>query len=595
MSRSLQGGVNGGVLMMTSGRGSGEALEKRIQGMAGRLFDLRESAEAHEQVPRSFVLEAVDDLADTLEELDVATSMLQNVNQELAEARTRSDRDRRRYRFLFDHAPHGYVTTDLDGLIVEANRAAASILTPDTDHRPVVGRTFHTLVAERDRPRVLRTLRAFEDDDPGIVDAHRVALVSERVARVSASVVWAEDASRQICWQFVDVTALEQAEARTERAEARYRALVEQVPAISYVRRVGVGVQEGFLYISPQVETILGYSQDEWHESPRLWVERIHPADRPRVLAEYARHINDGDPFVAEYRLLDRDDETHWFRVEATLRRDPETDDLVSQGVALEITERKRAEEQLGSLAEEQTVLIEREQREIERLQRLDEVKNLFLQALSHELRKPLGAILGLAMTLDRQDVDLSQEERQQLHGRLEHNARRCTRLLTDLLDLKRLTSHVVSIDRIPTDLASLVDKTIDELDDRDGARVNAYTQEGLTVSVEPAMIQRILENLIENAIRHTPAGTPVEVRTERTGDEALIEVADRGQGVPDELKGRIFEPFERGDATGPGSGLGLAIVREFAELHGGRASVEDRPGGGSRFQVRLPVHPSVA
>jgi signal transduction histidine kinase len=113
-----------------------------------------------------------------------------------------------------------------------------------------------------------------------------------------------------------------------------------------------------------------------------------------------------------------------------------------------------------------------------------------------------------------------------------------------------------------------------------------------LKVSLDAGMVERIVENLLTNVARHTPEGTPVWVSTEPRGDVVLITVADAGPGVPTALMRSVFEPFGQGasmSASSPGVGIGLSLVTRFAELHGGRAWVESRPGGGAAFKVFVP------
>jgi signal transduction histidine kinase len=112
-----------------------------------------------------------------------------------------------------------------------------------------------------------------------------------------------------------------------------------------------------------------------------------------------------------------------------------------------------------------------------------------------------------------------------------------------------------------------------------------------LVVSVDPAKVERIVENLLANAARHTPPGTRVWVRVEPEGDGALVIVEDEGPGVPAENREMIFEPFQQAGHPNhaPGVGVGLSLVAKFAELHGGRAWLQDRPGGGASFHVLLP------
>ena len=122
-------------------------------------------------------------------------------------------------------------------------------------------------------------------------------------------------------------------------------------------------------------------------------------------------------------------------------------------------------------------------------------------------------------------------------------------------------------------------------------------TTEPAVVPIDPPKVERIVENLLVNAAKHTPPGTPVHVSVSATPDGAVIAVEDEGGGVPDELREKIFEEFRQGtDApqASPGVGVGLTLVRRFAEMHHGRAWVEEREGGGASFRVFLPaVHPA--
>lgn len=222
------------------------------------------------------------------------------------------------------------------------------------------------------------------------------------------------------------------------------------------------------------------------------------------------------------------------------------------------------------------------------RLRNADEVKNSFLRALSHELRSPLTSVLGFAETLNRRDIDLGAQRRITLIERLASRAAKLDRLLEDLLDVDRLTHDVVTITRTDTRVDRLVAHVLDEV-----VPPSEPVERDLhpcAVPVDAPKVERIVENLVTNALRHTPPGTPVRIGLEPRHDGCLLAVEDRGVGIPDELKSALFEPFRQ--AAGPaanGTGIGLTLVAGFAELHGGRAWVEDRPGGGARFCVHLP------
>jgi signal transduction histidine kinase len=294
-----------------------------------------------------------------------------------------------------------------------------------------------------------------------------------------------------------------------------------------------------------------------------------HPDDIERVREDEARSYRTGTPLRSEYRMQRRDGRWIWILDEASVVRDPEDRPLFLQGLMYDITERKEAEE---------------------RLMALDRLKNTLLHTLSHDLKEPLTAILGAASTLERLDHELSEEERRQLLRTLASRTQGMNALLTDLLDLDRLDRGIVEPRRFPVNLDALVRGIVEH---------NAILRErtvqldgsGCVANVDAAKVERLLENLLSNAARHTPKGTPILVRLWRDEEAVQLAVDDEGPGVPDELKEAIFEPFRRGPDAGSdsGSGIGLSLVARFAELHGGRTWVEDRPGGGASFRVTLP------
>jgi two-component system, OmpR family, sensor histidine kinase KdpD len=238
---------------------------------------------------------------------------------------------------------------------------------------------------------------------------------------------------------------------------------------------------------------------------------------------------------------------------------------------------------------------LERERQAASELRALDEMKNTFLDAVSHELRTPLATVIGIALTLQRAGPSLTEEDTVDLVDRLVANAGKLDRLLADLLDLDRLTKGIVAPQRSLTDLAALVSRVAQEWRQRSGRQVEVVV-EPVVAWVDSAKIERVVENLLANAARHTTPDTPVWVKVARRSEGVLLAVEDAGGGVPQELRAILFEPFRQGPgaaAHAPGVGIGLSLVARFAELHGGRAWVQDRPGGGASFQVLLPDPPT--
>jgi PAS domain S-box-containing protein len=369
------------------------------------------------------------------------------------------------------------------------------------------------------------------------------------------------------------------AEEQLRAAEVQFRTLVEQLPVMVYSEPFAVGGSR--MWVNPSVETLFGFTPAESGQK-NFWKTRLHPEDRDQVLAEEARCEQTGEPFRMEYRTLHRDGRVRWVRDECVLIRDEADRPLYWQGVIVDITDTKRA--------------LEREREIAQRLRALDQMKNTFLDAVSHELRTPLAAIVGIGLTLEHKADSLAEADRGDLYTRLVANARKLDRLLNDLLDLDRLTHGIVAPKRRPTDVAALATRSAEDWGLLNGRRPQVVA-EPVTVSLDAGKVERIIENLLANAARHTPPDTPVWVRVQRPpgGDGVLLAVEDAGAGIPAELRDSVFEPFRQGPETpthAPGVGIGLTLVARFAELHGGRAWVEERPGGGSSFRVLIPDAP---
>ena len=363
-----------------------------------------------------------------------------------------------------------------------------------------------------------------------------------------------------------------------QKAERRFRSLVEQLPVMVYSEEFEVGGSR--MWVNPQVSMFGSTPEDS--SIKNFWKTRLHPDDRERVLAEEARCERTGEPFRMEYRTIHADGHVMWIRDECVLVRDEAGRPLYWQGVVVDLTDVRRA--------------LELEREATRRLRALDEMKNTFLDAVSHELRTPLAAIVGIGLTLEHKADILADADRSDLYTRLVANARKLDRLLNDLLDLDRLTHGIVAPKRRPTDVAALAGRIADDWGLLNGRRPQVVAQP-LTVSLDPAKVERIIENLLANAARHTPPDTPVWVRVEHPqgGEGVLLAVEDAGAGVPAELRDSVFEPFRQGPDTpahAPGVGIGLTLVARFAELHGGRAWVEERAGGGSSFRVLIPDAP---
>ncbi len=245
--------------------------------------------------------------------------------------------------------------------------------------------------------------------------------------------------------------------------------------------------------------------------------------------------------------------------------------------------------------AELETAL-RREYATADSLRAMSEMKDTFLRAVSHDLRTPLTAMHGVAVTLERTKLSLPKEQALDLIRMMIEKTRKMDRLLGDLLDLNRMEEGILEPNRSLTDVRALAHRVVDEVEQLRGWPIEIEADPVLA-AVDGPKVERILENLLLNTTRHTPPGTQVRVRAlTRELDLELI-VEDAGPGVPAELAGTIFEPFRQGQPPsaqahgrqGRGVGIGLSLVARFAELHGGRAWVTERAGGGACFHVLVP------
>jgi PAS domain S-box-containing protein len=495
-------------------------------------------------------------------------------------------------------------------------------------------------------------------------------------------------------------------------AQARYQSLIEQIPAVTFLASLSGGQNQ--LYVSPQIESLLGFTQDEWLSEPILWYRQTHPEDRDRVSMAFAASCATGEPFRDVFRVLTQAGETVWVHAQAQLVRDERGELLFLQGVGFDVTEQYRGREAREQLIQEQAARAEADRerhrlREIfthlpaavvllsgenhcvefmnpvavelavtgegalgrpyaeafpdlarHLLQAFDTTRttgatfsapelsvssplwpdqhffNVFCQSLedargrfllvhavdvteqtrarqeveaalnlrdeflsiaSHELKTPIAALTGQAELVQRRlerNIQLEPQQIQRALATILRQSGRLTQLVTQLLDVSRFEAGKLAIDPQPGDLALLVEQVVDRarmMTQRHQITLDAPPH--IAAVVDELRLEQVLTNLVDNAIKYSPAGGAIKVTLrEAPPGWAELSVRDHGLGIPPERRHHIFERFYQAHEGGHriGLGLGLYISRQIVQLHGGSIEPEFPADGGTRFVVRLPL-----
>jgi PAS domain S-box-containing protein len=362
-------------------------------------------------------------------------------------------------------------------------------------------------------------------------------------------------------------------------SEAHFRALVEEAPAVIYSER---GDQEHtLLYMSPFVETLLGYPVEAFFADPELWMTRIHPDDLERVQASLDRATEMGERFVEEFRLIARDGRIVWVHDTALPLRDAAGNLSGWQGMALDITARKGIEQELWEA--------------LDAARAANLATRQFLAMMSHELRTPMQAILGYAELLYASGAGTLSAEQMEDVQSIQQSAWRIVSLVDQMLDLSRMQSGQLELTIQTVDLAPIVEQVRQDITPQAASKalrlITDLPPSLPPVSADAGRLHQILLNLVGNAVKFTEAGW-VRISAAAADQGVDVTISDSGIGIPASALDYIFDEFRQADSSTyrryGGAGLGLAIARRLAEQQGGSITVTSHPGEGSIFSLRL-------
>jgi PAS domain S-box-containing protein len=389
---------------------------------------------------------------------------------------------------------------------------------------------------------------------------------------------------------------------RIQKAEARYQTLVEQIPAVTFMASFENGLSE--IYVSPHIETMLGYTAREWIDDPILWYQRLHPDDKQRWNLEFSRTVSWAEPFRADYRFLAKDGRVVWIHGEAKVVRDATGQPSFVQGIGYDITELKEAEEILKRSREELETLVTARTAELasantslqqakEEADRANRSKSEFLSRMSHELRTPLNAILGFGQLME---AGLNTPDQIENIEQILSAGRHLLGLINEVLDIAsieagRITVSLesVSVDDATTAAIDLVGPLATERN----IQVTS-TKSNQHIRADRHRFTQVLLNLLSNAIKYNREAGRVTIDFQEEGEGKLrIKINDTGPGISAKDMERLFSSFERleaGKTKVEGTGLGLSVCKQLVELMGGEIGVESTVGVGSTFWVKLPI-----
>jgi PAS domain S-box-containing protein len=500
----------------------------------------------------------------------------------LIEERKRAEADlhavEARFRSFFEHAPIGEAIVSVDGRFLQVNDALCRIV--GYSQTELLAKTFQDLThpddLDTDLELVSQTLagemRDYQLEKRYLDNAGRTvwALLSVSLVRDQAG-----EPSYFIS-QIQDISERKQAEDQLTVAATRYRALVEQLPLGTYVRPLDISRPN--LYVSPQLEAMLGYSAEEWETDPGLLARVVHPDDRERAAVAAARVRESGVPLRDEYRFIARDGRVVWVQDE-THRVIREDGREVVQGFLLDISDRKQAEAERDRLQEQ-----------LHQAQKLEAVGRL-AGGVAHDVNNTLTAIRGYSELLLAELGPGTRTHHQA--GQIRRAAEQASALPAQLLAFSRnqtLEPQLVDLNILISTISELIEHLIgDQIE-----LTVVPASEPALVRVDPAGIESVLVNLALNARDAMPGGGTLTIQTTRADAQIAISVTDNGEGMDAETAARAFEPFFTTKAQGAGSGLGLASAHGIVGQSGGSIRVTSRPGFGASFEIRLPATTSL-
>jgi two-component system cell cycle sensor histidine kinase/response regulator CckA len=481
----------------------------------------------------------------------------------------------RRNWLAMDSAINGMAILDAGGKYIYVNSAYARMI-GNTHREAVLGRSWREVPDARDVAPVLTQVRESLKQRGRWFGTMTVHHSNATVVHTEMAVTSLPDGGT-ICVSH-DITERVSAQIARDETETKYRMLIEQVAAISYIAEIGVAGQ--WFYVSPQIETMFGYSPEEWLASSRDWLRYIPVEDHPIVFAAEEANAR-GERSQSEFRIIRKDGQTIWVNDTAVVVRGSDRHPVV-EGLIVDITDRKMLENQLLQA------------RKMEAVGRL-------AGGVAHDFNNLLTIIKGYVEMALQRCMD-----RPDLHGdirRIENAADRAVNLVRQLLAFSRkqvLRPKILDLNAIVVNLDQLLRRLMNA-----NIEMKTFVSQGVgAIKADPGQIEQVIMNLVVNARDALPGGGRILIETSnvdldssytldhaivRPGPYVLLAVTDTGVGMTADTVAHIFEPFYTTKESGRGTGLGLSTVYGIVKQSGGYIWVYSELGRGTTFKVYLP------
>lgn len=480
--------------------------------------------------------------------------------------------ERQRFEALFEASPTADFVTDRLGVIKLANRRAGELFSIDTAE--LVGTPMSTLVETKD-------LRAFRSALGALQRGDRVGATEIRFrpagsppfdAWVYGTPAGLRSIRLEVRWTLIDLPQSARESAGWREREATMRRFVDGMPALAWATDLHLRIT---MFRGAGLATI-GLRPDELAGNYLFaFLGNDGPDGTPSPLMD------------AHLRALDDEESTHvhaiqdrWYQTRVEPLHDAHGNVTGCTAISVDVTDQKELEAVLGRA-------LARERGAVALLRSVDRAKDALLSSIAHDMRSPLATITLSAQMLTERRSELPDGQAEHLLLLIRQSGERLSRYVSEAFDPARMSEDMIAAARTRLDVGGLVRIITEETHVPE--RSVEIDVRAVEAEVDPIAIERIVANLLANVVSHTPAGTRVWVRAAPASGGVVITVEDDGPGVPDDAKESVFAPHVRG-AGSDGTGVGLGLVARYTEMHGGRAWVEDRAGGGASFKVFLPT-----